>query len=324
VVDKIYISNIQRFSVHDGPGIRTTVFFLGCPLRCSWCQNPETFKKTPELMLNDALCTGCGACIEACPVNAIEFKDGKIVTDRTKCTRCGNCVDVCYFEARELSGVLYSVEEVYAEIMKDAVVYKNTGGGVTLSGGEPLLYPDFAYEVLSCVKEKGYGTAIETCGQVSWDNIEKVLPVTDLLLFDVKMADSGKHREWIGFDNDLIRENLKKAAESGVRIIPRIPLIPGVNDSAAEFSAILDICEALKGVDEIHIMPFHQIGSSKYEMLDYKYRLKEKKEGNANQVGFCVSLAEKRKFRVSVGGSGIKTKEEELSENDDGWFLYRK
>ena len=324
-VDPVYISNIQRFSVHDGPGIRTTVFFLGCPLRCSWCQNPETFKKTPVLMMNNSLCTGCGACVPACPENAISLVDGLAVTDREKCTNCGACVDVCFFKARELSGSLYTPEQVCETVLKDGVVYRNTGGGVTFSGGEPMLYPDFVAEVFGCIREHGFSTAVETCGYVLWRNFEKVLPATDLLLFDLKLADSEKHKDWVGTDNRLIHENTRKAAAAGVRIIPRIPLIPEVNDDKEEFSALLDLCESLSGVDEIHLMPFHQIGSSKYEMLDFDYRLKDKKEENAAQLAFCKSLAETRGFTVSVGGAGIKQEKEEPGLiKDDGWFLYSK
>ncbi len=276
-------------------------------------------------MMNDTLCTGCGACVSVCPVNAIKMTDGTAVTDRTACTGCGACTDVCYFGARKMSGSLYSPETVCETVLKDEVVYRNTGGGITFSGGEPLLYPDFVFDVFSVIRKKGFGTAVETCGHVPWENFERVLPVTDLLLYDIKLGNRDLHKKWIGTDNDLIYSNVMKASTQNVDIIPRIPLIPGINDDKTEFSGILDLCESLDRVTEIHLMPFHQIGSSKYEMLDYEYRLKDRKEENAAQLAFCVSLAEARGFTVNVGGSGTKTYREETGGNeDDGWFLYRK
>ena len=275
--------------------------------------------------MNDSLCTGCTACVEVCPEGAITMKDGIAVTNRDLCTGCGECSGVCFFDARKLSGRLYTPDEITEEVLKDEVVYRNTGGGVTFSGGEPLLYPDFVCRVFSDIRAKGFGTAVETCGQVDWTAFEKTLPVTDLLLFDIKLADGEKHREWTGADNGRILENASKAAKIVDRLIPRIPLIPGVNDDASEFSAILDICESLEGADEIHLLPFHQLGSLKYEMLDYRYQLKEKGEENSSQVEFCRVLAEKRGFSVNIGGAGLRAPDKVKSTGgSDGWFLYKK
>ncbi len=223
------IFNIQRYSIHDGPGIRTTVFFKGCPLRCLWCQNPESQTFQQELFFNRDRCTGCGRCLPACPEKAIEIVEGRSRTLRTLCNVCGACAEVCPEEARVLMGKVVSAKEVFAEVDKDAVFYERSGGGVTLSGGEPLAQPEFAIEILSLCKNAGIHTAIETCGHAPWETVERVLKVVDLVLYDLKHMDPVEHRKITGVSNALALENLKRVyRESHLALSIRIPVIPGL------------------------------------------------------------------------------------------------
>jgi pyruvate formate lyase activating enzyme len=306
------VSNVQRFCVHDGPGIRTVVFFLGCPLRCAWCQNPETLDGTPSLMINSRKCAGCAACVEACGQKAVfQNAEGSVRFDRARCTACGECVTSCYYRARELSGRSWTVDGLMKVLGRDRVVYRNSGGGVTLSGGEPLLHPAFARELLGRCRAEGIHTAVETCGAVPWSHIESVLEYTDLFLYDIKLVDPVAHAEWTGTSNTLVLENAQTLAAQGARIIPRVPLIPRVNDAEKEFRAIAAFCAALPSVTELHILPFHQVGSSKYELVGKGYRMGEVPEENAGRVAACRKIAEECGLRVSIGGSGLKNEVDE-------------
>ena len=302
-----FVSAVQRFCVHDGPGIRTTVFLLGCPLRCRWCQNPEALERGPILMFNEAKCVGCGACLDACPEKANSLaQDGKARVDRTRCTVQGNCVAACCYKARELSGKPRSVGSLVEEICRDRVVFRNSGGGVTLSGGEPLLNPAFTRELLLGCKRLGIHTAVETCGAVPWINFERVLPQVDLFLYDIKFIDSAKHELWTGVPNRLVLENATRLAETGKRMFIRVPLVPGVNDGEAEFGAIAAFAADSLKVDELHILPFHQIGSSKYDLLEREYLMRDIAEDNPAGVARCRRIAEGRGLRVSIGGTGFR------------------
>lgn len=302
-----YVSNIQRFSVHDGPGIRTVVFLLGCPLRCKWCQNPETLKNIPQVMVNHEQCRRCGTCIKGCSQSAISIdKQGNIQIDRKKCIGCLNCIEKCPFEVLEASGKEYTINQVFDEVIKDKVFYNNTGGGLTISGGEPTMSPEFTRELLKICKDNGINTAIETCGYSSWERFEKILEVTDLFLYDFKVFDSEKHKKWTGVDNKCIKENLNEIVNLGKEVIIRIPLIPKVNDDKEEFTRMISYIKSLNKIKEIHILPFHQVGSSKYKMIDEEYELKDLDENNSENVDKCKEIAEKHGFIVSVGGSGSK------------------
>lgn len=322
---KVYVSNFQRFSVHDGPGIRTVVFLLGCPLRCKWCQNPETLKPNPELMMNHALCSGCSACIEMCPKNAISMNEsGQVVTDFQNCDRCWKCIGECYYHARQLTGKPYTVDEVLNVIKKDLIVYKNTGGGVTLSGGEPTLYTAFCYELFEKCKKDDIHTAMETCGFTDWENFEMLLKVTDLFLYDFKLFDSEKHKKYTSVDNEKILHNLEVLVKADAKVVIRIPLIPGVNDDE-EFRRIVQFVRGLKKVESIHIMPFHQIGSSKYDMIGVDYQLRNLKEENTQNVEKCKKIAAEMGFRVSIGGAGFKEDAEVIMKTKSArnTFIYR-
>jgi pyruvate formate lyase activating enzyme len=303
-----YVSNLQRFCVHDGPGIRTTVFLLGCPLRCRWCQNPEALARRPVLLFNADKCAGCGACVEACEYEAVvRSGDGRIRFDRARCRTCGRCASSCYYRARELAGRPYSVPELLQEILKDRVAFRNSGGGVTLSGGEPLLEPEFAARLLEACGRAGVHTAVETCGAVPWQHCERVLPHVDLFLYDLKLIDPEKHRKWTGAENRGILENARALAERGKRLIIRVPLIPRVNDDDAEFLAIARFAAGLGGAREMHLLPFHQVGSSKYALAGLAYSMQGIPEENDERVARCRQIAEELGMRVSVGGAGFRS-----------------
>lgn len=245
------ISDIQRFCMHDGPGIRTTVFFKGCPLRCAWCHNPETQSLQKELLFYKEKCIGCGIC-GAC--------------DKETCIVCGKCASNCPTGAREVVGKEYTVQEVYDQIQKDIAFYGECGG-VTFSGGECMMQIEPLAEVLKMCKENGIHTALDTAGYVPFENFEKILPDTDLFLYDIKTFDSVKHKQYTGVDNELILRNLKRLFEVGARIWIRIPIIPSVNDNIDEMKNIKCFLDACGTPEKIELLPYHPMGESKSQAL---------------------------------------------------------
>jgi pyruvate formate lyase activating enzyme len=261
------VFNIQRCSLHDGPGIRTTVFLKGCPLSCFWCQNPESQSGDPEILLDRRKCTLCGACLQACRNRAVRLAGGELVLDRAVCRGCGRCVTACPNEARSISGKRMSVEEVLREVLRDVTFYRRSGGGVTLSGGEPLAQPRFSREVLRRCKEEGLHTALDTCGCAPWPRLKEVLEYADLVLFDVKHLDAAKHREATGRDNRSILENAKRIAKfKPLRV--RVPLIPGFNDSAETVGDIVRFAEDELGGPPVDLLPYNRLGEIKFDFLD--------------------------------------------------------
>ena len=248
------IFNIQRFSIHDGPGIRTTVFFKGCNLKCLWCHNPESRSAAPQLLFYARKCAGCGACASVC---------GN--THTPACTGCGACVSVCRHGAREISGRTETAEAVCSVLLRDRAFYETSGGGVTLSGGEPLLQPDFACEILRLCKEAGLHTAIETAANVPWETFERILPLTDLVLCDVKGAHEALHKQNTGVSNRRILENAEKLKRSGSEIRFRMPYVPGFTDG--ELPAVRALTEGFP----LELMAYHNIGAGKYEALGIPY-----------------------------------------------------
>ena len=240
------VFNIQRFCVNDGPGIRTTVFLKGCPLSCVWCHNPESQRFEPEILFYNDKCTGCGRC---------------------KCVTAADRDFVCFNGAKEICGKTVSANEVTAEVLKDKPFYENSGGGVTLSGGEPLAQYDFSLELLKKAKENGIHTAIETCGYAEKSKILEIAKYVDLFLFDCKETDQELHKEYTGFDNKIILDNLKALSDAGSKIILRCPIIPGFNDRAEHFKGISEIAGKLSGIEHIEVEPFHPLGESKYSAL---------------------------------------------------------
>lgn len=265
--NKGLIFNIQRYSIHDGPGIRTTVFLKGCPLSCFWCQNPESQEMKAEILFDKSKCAYCGQCVTACPAEVNLLTPEGVKINRTKCIGCGECADACSNEARRLVGEYITVEEVIEEILKDRMFYENSGGGVTLSGGEPSMQADFALQLLRRSKEEGLHTALDTCGYISWQTLNKLVDYTDLVLFDIKCLDATKHHKATGKTNELIIKNAKKIA--GLKEMwVRIPLVPGFNDSENEIREISSFVKKEVSPLKIELNCYNRLGEGKYARLD--------------------------------------------------------
>jgi pyruvate formate lyase activating enzyme len=295
-----YIFDIQRFSINDGPGIRTTVFFKGCPLRCIWCSNPESQETLPQLLYFESLCTRCYRCVEVCPTGATKrSSDGSIEIDRGLCQACGSCVEACPAEARAISGRTMSVDEVMEIVRKDELFYRNSGGGVTASGGEPTYQPDFLIELFRQCQRYGFHTTLDTCGYVKWKIMKGILDHTDLVYYDLKHMDTEKHREFTGVGNELILGNAKRISQSGTPIVMRIPLIPGYNDSAENIRATAEFVSGLNVV-RVDIVPFHQLGSNKYQRLGRIYQLTEVKPYQEEEIQAFKDTFESYGLEVSI------------------------
>lgn len=267
------IFNIQKFSINDGPGIRTTVFMKGCPLNCLWCHNPESKGTQPDLFYDAKKCILCGACGAACENKCHSFTEQGHIFDREKCVHCGKCAENCVADALELVGYSITVEEAIREVMKDAVFYENSGGGMTLSGGEPMAQFAFTKELLTAAKEKGLHTCMETCGYASWDHYDSIRELVDIFLFDYKLTDPALHKQYTGVTNERILENLRKLDAAGAATILRCPIIPTINDTADHLAGIAKTANSLQNILEINIEPYHPLGSSKLQMLGKDYPL---------------------------------------------------
>jgi pyruvate formate lyase activating enzyme len=276
------VLNVQHFCTNDGPGIRTTVFLKGCSLRCKWCCNPESIHPRPELAYDLKKCIGekeCGLCLKECPELAISVmpSDGKVRIDWDLCTNCGKCVPVCPPKALYLFGQAMTVDEVLAEVEQDGTFYRESGGGITVSGGECLLQADFVAALLSEAHQRGINTAIETAGNVPWDFMAKVLPHVDTVLHDHKLTDPERHRKWAGADNTRILSNFKKAYETfpDTTFIARTPLIPGVNDDEEHVRSVLAFIRPHKNVINYELLPYHRYGEGKYGFLGRVYEMED-------------------------------------------------
>jgi len=296
------VFDIQRFSIHDGPGIRTTVFFKGCPLKCMWCANPESLNPFPEIMFNEARCTNCYKCISVCPSEAIMQRSGTVFIDRKKCDGCGKCVDVCYSRALNLCGRYMSSEEVLNEVERDVPFYETSNGGMTASGGEPLMQHKFLTEFFVGAHERGIHTALETSGYASWKIFSKVLKHTDLVLYDLKTVDPKIHKEVTGVTNGLILENIERISHEGVPTVVRIPVIPNYNIVTEEdIRNIGKFVKKLGGIERIDLLPYHRLGEIKYRWLDRKYKVK----ANPPRKEFMNKLreiVESYGYKTSIGG----------------------
>ena len=269
------IFDIQRFCTHDGPGLRTTVFMKGCPLRCLWCDNPESQIMTLEVMYFEDKCTNCGLCLERCPTRAIKMVNEKVKIDRLLCDACGECISVCAPGALKVTGEYMSVSEVVEAVERDYPFYRRSGGGVTLSGGEPLMQPKFAQSILRECQTLGTHTVIETMGYQEWDVLSKVLPFINLVIYDIKHMDSQKHRAFTGVPNKLLLENVIKISRMNIPVLIRIPIIPGYNDSRDNIEATLEFARGIDTLIGVEPLAYHPIGAIKYERLGREYKLKD-------------------------------------------------
>lgn len=261
------IFNIQKFCVNDGPGIRTTVFLKGCPLNCAWCHNPESQEKYPELMFYKHKCVNCGKCVQICKNNCHSIIDNMHVYNKDLCNKCFACTEACPFEALESAGKTISSDEVLEEVLKDKIFYENSGGGMTVSGGEPLFQFDFTLDLLKKAKSNGLHTTIETCGFTSGDKIKQIAEYTDLFLFDYKETNKNLHHDFTGVSNEVILSNIELLDKMGKNIILRCPIIPGYNDRPEHFDGISEIAEKFSNILHIELEPYHSLGENKYESL---------------------------------------------------------
>ncbi|MBN1692526.1 MAG: glycyl-radical enzyme activating protein [Dehalococcoidales bacterium] len=269
------VTNIQGYSIHDGPGIRTVVFLKGCSLKCQWCSNPECISPHPEVGFIQKLCTKCGKCAGICPNGALDYQEGKLPhLDQERCDGCGICCEACSYKALVLYGKLMSEEEVFDAVKRDKIFYQASSGGVTVSGGEPLLQPQLVCDVFQKCRQDGIHTCIETSGNAAESALRQVLPYTDYILYDLKHMDSEKHRQYTGKPNELILTNARIAAESGVATLFRMPLVPEINDDEQNIKETADFLHGLgNNALKIELMPYHRYGKSKYESLDRRYLL---------------------------------------------------
>ena len=296
------VTNIQGYSVHDGPGIRTTVFLKGCPLSCRWCANPECISPEPQLAFTESLCTRCAACATVCRQEAIGFDaSGLPRIDRARCIGCGECALICTYKALVIQGKRMSVEEVFEAVRSDRLFYEASGGGVTVTGGEPLMQPEFVRALFEKLRDDAIHTCIETSGCVASSALLEVLPVTDYVLFDLKLLDSAAHRKFTGRPNELVLANARLVVDSQKEFLFRMPLIPGVNDSSENIRETADFLRALgKRAARIELMPYHRLGEGKYTSIGRRYRLHGMPPMDSGQVERVKQAFESAGIRCSV------------------------
>lgn len=293
------IFDIQRFAVHDGPGIRTLVFLKGCRLRCLWCANPEGQSFFPEIGYIAANCLGCGRCFEVCPAGAIETGPNRV--NRDLCTVCGACVAVCPSQALTMVGRNVTVSEVLTEVKRDLAFYRRSGGGVTLSGGEPLGQPEFLVELLKGLKAEYLNTAIETAGMAKEDVLDQVLPYVDLVLYDIKHMDNQKHKECVGTPSTIVLNNARFISSKGIPLVVRIPVIPGCNDTNENIRQTAEFAKEIGSI-ALHLLPYHRLGKTKYAQIGREYKLMDVTPPPREKMLMLKNIVESEGVRCIIGG----------------------
>lgn len=297
------IFDIKRYAINDGPGIRIVIFFKGCNLHCAWCHNPESISAKPEKMYAPSKCIQCGSCVEACPENAITLTSEGIFTDSELCRQCGRCTDVCPTKAIEMSGRVMSVSEIINIIEKERPFFDQSGGGVTFSGGEPLIHTKLLVELLDECICRGIHTAIDTAGNVSLETLLKVAERANLFLYDLKTLDTNIHKHWIGSGNEKIIHNLQALAETGAHIIIRIPLIYGINDDDVNIEKTAVFVASLAGEKkEVHLLPYHAIAQNKYVKLGKSEQFEKLKEPDKDSLIKAIQKFADFGIKASIGG----------------------
>lgn len=296
------IFNIQKYSIHDGPGIRTTVFFKGCPLKCQWCHNPESQNFNKEVMFFKDKCIECGFCLKACKNNALCFEENSIKINRDKCNICGDCCEECPTTARSMVGEEKSCDDVLKEILKDKIFYDESGGGVTFSGGEPLSQGKFLKTLLIKCKNKGINTTVDTSGFGDEKLIEDIAPYVDLFLYDLKIIDNEKHNKYIGVSNEMILNNLKALKNLNKRVFIRIPIIPTINDGNKDIDDFITTLKNIGVFEQINLLPYHNISSEKYRRLNKKYELTNINVPSDEKMEEIKKVFENEGFKVKIGG----------------------
>jgi len=296
------IFDIKRYAIHDGPGIRTTVFLKGCPLNCLWCHNPEGVVNRQQLIWRHERCLGCHNCQEICPEGAISFSREELIINENQCNLCGDCVAVCHSQALELIGKEMTTAQVMHEVEKDIPFYDESGGGVTFSGGEPLMQPDFLHSLLKACNEKEIHTAVDTCGYVNSNILLRISDDVKLFLYDLKLIDEEKHIQFTGVSNQVILKNLKLLSQQGKKIIVRLPLIPGVNDDEENILATGNFVASLKNVEELNILPYHRAGIEKFKRLNKTKEAFIRHPPTTEEVRSIENTLKQFKLKVHIGG----------------------